>query len=146
VDGYVVDQPRIDDHVAVRPPLHALPAQSRPGRDPLTLVVADRHQCLDPLVVDESGSHVTPYDVDGGLPATLGQHRGPVDPGDPVGHGRDLRVGLVGHKVTLTSPSTAGAVGQPRSRTTGSSRKSYLLRPSTTPWPYAAKVHRLMTR
>jgi hypothetical protein len=97
VHGHVVDQPGVDDDVAVRPPLHPLAPQARPGRDPLSLVVVYGHQRLDPLVVDESGGHVPSYDVDGGLPATLGQHRGPADPGDPVGHGRDMRVGLGRH-------------------------------------------------
>ena len=100
---HVVDQSGVDDQVAARPPLYALAPQPRPGRDPLSLVVVDRHQRLDPFVVDQSGSHVTSYDVDGGLPAALGQHCGPVDPGDPVGHGRDMRVGLVGHGITLAS-------------------------------------------
>lgn len=99
---YVVDQPGVDDDVAARLALHPLAAQSRPGRDPVSLVVVGGHQRLDPPVVDESGGHVASYDVDGCLPATLGQHRGPVDPGDPVGHGRDMRVGLVGHGTTLT--------------------------------------------
>ena len=74
MDGHVIDQPGVDDDVAAQPALHAFAAQSRPGRDPLALVVVDRHQRLDPLVIDESSGYVAPYDIDRGLPTTLGEH------------------------------------------------------------------------
>ena len=98
---HVVDETRVDHHVAADAALDALPAQTGPGGDPLGLVVVRGHHGLDAVVVDEGGRDVTSYDVDGGLPPALGQVRRPVDAGDPVGHRGELCVGLVGHGITL---------------------------------------------